>query len=731
MGLVEQSQSVASTAVVVMIVTITAAHFILGEGIRWIDFVSIVTVGIIGFVSVFFSLKYGRQLEEQRHELMELNNIIEAVSHSVEINYVLQSALVKVMELMRADCGWIFLTKQDRFTLHHQSGSATSCLRQESTVNDDALQWLKKPGLFFSTDTKVFQSTTAEFQAENFHHISTIPFERQGVFAGVMILASRQQQKMALKKMSLLQAFGNQISVALQNASLFEQVKQSERLYADLYDQSPDMYHSVDKNGVIVSCNATESHILGYSKDEIIGKHLTFLYPTANYSQVRDHLQKIFDGESLRTIEEQVLRKDGSLIDVSLNTSLVHDNDGKPTLVRMVLRDITARKLIETKLLQAQKIDSIGNLAGGIAHDFNNILTSILGSASLMRRRMSIEPQWMKYVDLIETASRRGAALTRQLLTFARKNNPYVRTVDVNMIVDETRRLFEATIPKSIVVRVVLSPEPIFIEADEGQIQQALLNLCLNSRDAMPNGGMLTITCKPVTLTEADAQQIAEAKPGNYVMLTVVDSGVGIPPNVMGKIFEPFFTTKEQSKGTGLGLAVVYGVIRGHNGYVNVDSEVGSGTVFTLYLPRVMQARRAPKATAEGKKIVGGNEHILMIEDEASVVEIGVDILRELGYQVQVVRNGMEAIQLLSEGRNIFHLVVLDMNMPKIGGRATFEFIKKHNPEIKILVCSGYSAQMLEDGKFMNSINGFIQKPYELDDFAGTVRSILDGFDIR
>ncbi|MBI3189101.1 MAG: response regulator, partial [Ignavibacteriales bacterium] len=413
--------------------------------------------------------------------------------------------------------------------------------------------------------------------------------------------------------------------------------------------------------------------------------------------------------------------------DVSLNTSLVLDGEGKPLLVRMVLRDITEKKMLEEKIFQAQKIDSIGNLAGGIAHDFNNILTSILGSASLMRRRMTIEPQWVKYVDLIETASRRGAALTRQLLTFARKNNPYVRIIDVNEVIDETRRLFEPTIPKSIVIRTVLSPEPVYIEADEGQIQQALLNLCLNARDAMPNGGMLTVTCKPVFINEEVVQQFDDAKTGHYIMLTIVDSGVGIPSNVMGKIFEPFFTTKEQGKGTGLGLAVVYGVVRGHNGYINVDSEVGAGTVFTIYLPRVMDGKQLPKSKPTSAELVGGTEHILMIEDEATVGEIGVDILRDLGYNVQIARNGMEAIQMLAETHETYHLVVLDMNMPKLGGRSTFEYLRKHHPEVKILVCSGYSAQMLDDGKFISSIHGFIQKPYEIDDFAGTIRSMLDG----
>ncbi|TAK62205.1 MAG: PAS domain S-box protein [Bacteroidetes bacterium] len=731
LGLVEQSQIVASTAVVVTIVTITAAHFLLGEEIRWLDFISIVTVGIIGFVSVFFSLKYGRQLEAQRRELLELNNITEAVSHSVELNYVLQSALVKVMELMGADCGWIYLTEQGKLVLHHQNGSATSCFFPEQDVNDEKMIWIRKSGIHRATDQKILQSTTQAFHEEQLKELVSIPLERQGIFAGTLVIASHEERKFPPKKMSLIHAFGNQISVALQNASLFEQVKQSERLYVDLYEHSPDMYHSVDKKGIIVSCNLTESQMLGMPKEEISGKHLTILFPQSQHEQVREYLTKMFDGDNLKTIEGQLQRKDGSLIDVSLNTSLVYGSDGKPVLARMVLRDITEKKLLESKILQAQKIDSIGNLAGGIAHDFNNILTSILGSASLIRRRITIEPQGMKYVDLIETASRRGAALTRQLLTFARKNNPYVRTVDVNMIVDETRRLFEATIPKSIIIRVVLSPEPVFIEADEGQIQQALLNLCLNSRDAMPNGGMLSITCKPTRLNETDSQQIANGKPGEYVLLTVVDSGVGIPQNIMNRIFEPFFTTKEQGKGTGLGLAVTYGVIRGHNGYINVDSEVGSGTVFTIYLPRVMNERQIPKKKIERKKPSGGTEHILIIEDEASVGEIGVDILRELGYHVQIVRNGMEAIQLLSEGEQLCHLILLDMNMPKLGGRATFEYIRKHHPEIKILVCSGYSAQMLDDGNFMNSIHGFIQKPYEIDDFANTVRFVLDGVETR
>ena len=381
---------------------------------------------------------------------------------------------------------------------------------------------------------------------------------------------------------------------------------------------------------------------------------------------------------------------------------------------------------MEEKILQAQKIDSIGSMSGGLAHNFNNILTSILGSASIMRRKVKDDSRWTKYVDLIETASRRGASLTRQLLTFARKGNPHVKMVDVNTIIEETIHLFTATTSKSIHIKSTLSIEPVIVEADEGQLQQTFLNLCLNARDAMPNGGVLVIQCKPVSFDESDAQQFVDGKPGDYVMISVADSGIGIPKKVIPHIFEPFFTTKEVGKGTGLGLSVVYGVIRTHNGYIHVASEVDSGTVFTIYLPRVKDARFFRPNISATAEIVGGRERILLIEDEISVGEVGFDILKDLGYEVDIAHDGREAIEKLSNAQPPFHLVMLDMNMPRMGGRATFERLKERFPSLKVLVCSGYSAVMLDDGKFVESIDGFIQKPYELGELAQKVRKILD-----
>jgi PAS domain S-box-containing protein len=727
MGLVEQSQMVASTAVVVAMATIVTAHFVVGRPIGWMDFMTIITVGSIGYMSVFFSLKYGRILEQQRRELLELNTISEAVNHSVELDLVLQNALEKVMELTQADCGWIYLTENQTLVLRHQSGTRAPFFAPDVRGADEALIWFRRPSILQVDDAGVFPYLSEECRREQIKRVASIPLVRQGTFAGALIIGGEDPRKFQSKKSALLHAFGNQISLALNNAWLYEQVRQSERLYADLYENSPDMYHSVNRDGVVVGCNKTESLLLGLPKNQIIGRALLDLYPERQRAGVQQNLRKIFElGQELKGIEEQVQRSDGSLIDVSVNTSTVYDPQGRAVMARMVLRDITEKKRMEAKILQAQKIDSIGNLAGGIAHDFNNILTAILGSASIMRRKVKEDQRWIKYVDLIETTSRRGAAVTRQLLTFARKNNPHVRPIDLNSIIDQTVRLFEATTPRTIHIKCTLSPEPVIVDGDEGQMQQALLNLCLNARDAMPNGGVLVINCRPITLDEEHAQQVADGKPGDYVMITIADSGTGIPQEIVNQIWEPFFTTKEQGKGTGLGLSVVYGVIRGHQGHINVNSEVDSGTIFTMYLPQSKNGRTERAVAPNVAELPGGHERVLLIEDEISVGEVGADILEELGYAIDVARTGREAIQKLATATRPFDLVILDMNMPRMGGRATFERIKEMFPQMRVLVCSGYSATMLDDGKFTESIDGFLQKPYELEEIAQKIRQILD-----
>jgi len=724
-GLVEQSQIVASTAVVVAMVTIVSAHFLLNEKLQWLDFVSILTVGIIGYVSVYFSLKYGRQLEEQRHELQVLNSVAEAVNHSVELEYVLQSSLQKVVEVLGSDFGWIYLTESQWLVLKHRYGTTTNFFPHQTSIDDVNTGWIQKPYHWPSgNDLSPIHSLTLD--EEGLRSWVSIPLERKGQFAGVLILGRKESEPFEGKPLSLLQTFGNQINVALQNASLFEQVRQSEQLYADLYEHTPDMYHSVNRDGIVVGCNITESVLLGYSKEEIIGKPLSKLYPAEQVGNVQENLRHLFAlAEELRGVEEQMRSKRGELIDVSVNTSLVYDSEGKPVLARMVARDITEKKRLEEQIRHAQKIDSIGNLAGGIAHDFNNILSSILGSASMMRRKLKPDDPWYSYIDMMETASRRGAALTRQLLTFARKGNVHVRPLDLNDVVRETLRLFEPSIPKTIHVEKELSPGFVVVSGDEGQLQQALLNLCINARDAMAEGGSLTIKTHAIELSSIEAARVANATVGPYATISVIDTGAGMSADVQARVFEPFFTTKERGKGTGLGLSVVYGVVRGHGGSVAVESAVGVGTKITLYFPRIPEDRLA-RGKKGAKHIPRGREHILLVDDELSVGVVGSAMLRDLGYSVETVHNGAEAIEIIKDSRNKFSLIILDMNMPRLGGKETFRRIKQHLPAVKILISSGYSDAMLEDDNFMNEVDGFLQKPYAIDEIAYKVREVLD-----
>jgi PAS domain S-box-containing protein len=732
MGLVEQSQVVASTAVVVAMATIMTVYFATGQQVGLLGFLSVVTVGALGFMSVFFTLKYGRMLEEQRKELLELNAIAEAVNHSVELEYVLQSALIRAMELLGAESGWIYLSDNQSLTLKHYHGTSVEFFSPAFLLRKEVPLWMENPVILSLADARLRDCASEALRGEGLRVVVSIPLLRQGNVAGVLLIASAEAGFAAEKKIALLQAFGNQVSAALNNASLYEQVRKSEREYADLYEHSPDMYHTVNCIGIIVSCNLKESQMLGIPKNEIIGQPALELYPPDQHDRLRANLKKIFEhGQELQGVEERLQRKDGSLIDVSVSSSIVLDAEGRPALARIVLRDITEKKKMEEKLLQVQKIDSIGNLAGGIAHDFNNILTAILGSASIMKRKAKDDPRWLKYVDLIETTSRRGAAITRQLLTFARKTNPHVQPVDVNAVIEQTLRLFEATTPKSVHVKTALSEEPLIANADEGQLQQAVLNLCLNARDAMPNGGILVINSRPVTVDPDRAKQFPDASPGEYVMISVADSGVGIPKEILSKIYEPFFTTKEQGKGTGLGLSVVYGVVRSHNGHISVNSEVNSGTIFTIYLPRILSGRLPRGASSAQKDIVGGTERILLVEDEISIGEVGSEMLTELGYAIETAANGREAIRKIAESAKPFDLIILDMNMPRMGGRETFLHVREMFPHQKILVCSGYHATMLDDGKFASMVDGFIQKPYEIGDIAERIRAILDAGKVK
>ena len=585
LGPVEQAQVVASTAVVVALATIVTVRITSGHTVEWLLFGSVLTVGIFGFIIVVFTLKYGRLLEDQKQELLALNTIAEAVNRAVDINYLLQSVLNEVKRLLDVEYAWIYRYDGSRMILSAHKGTEEldfSIIDPALDLHDPRMQWVQTPRI----QKRPPRSKIVTWEFGEVESWTSVPILMKDKFFGLIILASRSRDAFGNKQLDLINAFANQIGVAMENTALIDRLKKSEERYMDLFEHSPDMYHIVNREGIIVSCNQTEADRLGYRKDELVGQHIFKLYPKEYHHEAKRLLREIFEmNREVKGLEEHMLTSGSQLIDVSVNTSIIYDETKKPFLMRAVARDITEKKKLEEKILHAQRIDSIGNLAGGVAHDFNNILTSILGSTAIMKRKMKPQEHWYRLIDIIDTAAKRGASLTRQLLTFARKGNVQFRPMIVNDIIEETLNLFERSIDKTIDVKKDVTGDLCLINGDDGQIQQALLNILINARDAMADGGVIAVQAKRINFSEHLPTAFAEARTGEYVAISVADTGIGMPKDIQNRIFEPFFTTKDQGKGTGLGLSVVYGVINSHNGFITVQSEAGVGSQFTLYFP--------------------------------------------------------------------------------------------------------------------------------------------------
>ncbi len=724
-GLVEQLQIVASTAVVVAMITIISINMFSGREITYLDFMAIITVGVFGFASVFFSVKYGRKIEEQRRDLLALNTISEAVAESTRLDPLLQNALKTVVGLLHADFGWIYLYKNNRLQFKYSENTTIDIVKVIEEANGTQKPDWSKPVERKESVGKGSRYIPPALRSQGISVWVSTPLQTSDGFAGVLILAGGDTGRIGEKQMNLLTVIAGQINTALDNVKLFELVKESEQLYADLFENSPDMYHIINREGLIVSCNHTEVETLGYGKEELIGSHVQMIYPPEDAEKLAENIRRIFSEElNLTGVEEKIRKKNGDVIEVSVSSSLIFEN-GVPVKARAVMRDITDQKMMQEKLLQVQRIDSLGNLAGGIAHDFNNILVAILSAASIMKRKMDSSEQWYDYVDMIEAASRRGGALTRQLLTFARQSNVTIHPVDVNSVVKETLRLMERSLDKSIVIESELSTEFVVVEGDERQLQQVLMNLMLNARDAMTQGGKVSIKTDTVSFQE-DNRPSPLAGKGNYVLISVTDTGVGMAPDVMKQIFEPFFTTKEAGKGTGLGLSVVYGIVNNHKGFVTVDSVKGSGSQFYVYIPRLDLEFRRPARQKQKDVVIGGTETIMLIEDETPVGKMINEMLTDFGYRISVFQSGEKGVNELKENGDKYDLLILDLNMPEMGGKTVLQKLREFNSILPVIISTGYGDQVIDEQQLRPYTQGYIQKPYDEYEIGKMVRRVLD-----
>ena len=505
-------------------------------------------------------------------------------------------------------------------------------------------------------------------------------------------------------------------------------LRESEERFRELAELMPETVFEVDLEGKLTFVNRNAFNNFGYTQQDLKKglKSFDMIIPK-DRERAQDNVTKILTGEKSGINEYTALRKDGGTFPVMIHSAPIF-KEGKPVGLRGFMVDITDRKKaeeerrkLEVQFLQAQRFEALGTLAGGIAHDFNNLLMNIQGNTSLMLFEIEGTHPFFEPLKKIEKQVKSGAQLTRQMLGYARKGKFNVKSVDLNQIVDESADTFGRT-RKEITIYREFDNDLFPVEADQGQIEQVLLNLYVNAADAMPGGGKLILKTKNETHLNIKSNHY-DPRPGKYVQLTITDSGTGIDNQTLERIFDPFFTTKGMGRGTGLGLASVYGIIKSHDGYIDVTSEKGHGTTFTIFLPASENDVEGTADTAA--KLIKGSGTLLVVDDEELVLKVGVNMLEKLGYTVLGAKNGTEAVDIFKANKDKIQMVILDIIMPDMGGGDVYDKIKAINPEVKVLLSSGYSVdgqaiELLERG-----CDGFMQKPFTMEELSGKITQIM------
>ncbi|MFH1980355.1 MAG: PAS domain S-box protein [Pseudomonadota bacterium] len=500
-----------------------------------------------------------------------------------------------------------------------------------------------------------------------------------------------------------------------------ERLKTAEARHRAVLEASPDPIVTYDMEGRTTYVNPAFTSVFGWTEQELLGRKIDFV-PEEELPKTRKLIKMVLAGRSSSGVETRRRTKSGKIIEISLSAAVFNDPEGRLQGSVAILQDITERKRLEAQLMQILKMEAIGTLAGGIAHDFNNLLMGIQGRTSLLDMELGSSHPQKEHIEAIEEYVQGATQLTKQLLGFARGGKYETKPIDMNTILVASAEMFGRT-HKEIQIHKKLEVGPLVVVADRGQIEQVLLNIFINAWQAMPVGGHIYVETALVSFNEPDSE-MQQIEPGLYVKTSITDTGVGMDEATQQRIFDPFFTTKEKGRGTGLGLASAYGIIRNHHGKITTNSEVGHGSTFNIYLPA--SDSRAEIVDTEESVPVQGSETILLVDDEKMIQEVGCAMLEKLGYRVFVATNGQEAIEIVVNQGNSINLVILDLIMPGIDGGKAFEKIRRINPTIPIILSSGYAINGQATEIMNQGCDGFLQKPFKIFELSKKIRLILD-----
>ena len=550
------------------------------------------------------------------------------------------------------------------------------------------------------------------------------PLMLEGRAVGLIGLANKEGG-FTRRDAEMVEAFGEYAVIALRNSLNLDRINRSERRYRSLFETSREGIVFLSLDGRIEEANRAYQEMVGYSLEELRGRHDLEL--TAEPYREREGgveekvLKEGYSGE----YEKEAVRRDGTPFPVAVRRWLVKDGEGRPVRMMALLQDISERKRMEARIQQAHKMEAIGTLAGGVAHDFNNILGIIVGNAELALSDPALQERTERSLEEIRTASIRARDVVRQILTFTRYTDPELEPVRMEVLVEEAMRLMRSTIPTSVDIRVDLPEEPAIVAAESSKVHQILINLCTNAFHAMrENGGRMGVCLENVRIDPPGIIEDPDLEPGPYVRLEVSDTGHGIPEEIQERIFDPYFTTKDVDEGSGMGLSVVQGIVKSHGGGISMRSRPGEGSVFTVYLPRLLGEEPGVEADS-ARPGPGGEERILLVDDEPSLVDVGRSMLERLGYRVEARTDAAGALRAFENDPDGYDLVITDQSMPGMTGADLVRAIQKRRPGKPVVLCTGYSDLVDPERARQLGIRAFLVKPFGYDQLAETVRGAL------
>jgi PAS domain S-box-containing protein len=678
-----------------------------------------------------------RDLELKLH-----NQASQALNSSLNLDQVLVAVLEEVRQLMDIVGSSIWLTDAEtgHLVCRQATGAYGETLRGWRLAPGEGLAgWVADHDeSLISRDTYTDKRHYKEVDlsiGRDMHSVLTVPLRIKGDVIGVVQVVDIQAGRFDETDLTLLETLAGSAAIAIENARLYEKgqkeiairkkteeaLRESEDRYRTVLEANPDSVIVYDMEGRVTYLNPTFTRVFGWSLEERLGKKMDMFVPEEDWPTTNIMIEKVLAGEDVSGVETRRYTKAGDILPVSISGAIFNDRDGNPVGSVVNLRDIGEQKRLEAQIQQFQKMEAIGTLAGGIAHDYNNLLMGILGNLSLISLDLDPNHPYFTKFKNIEKYVQSGADLTKQLLGFAKGGKYEVKPVDINDLVEKSSGMFSRT-KKEIRIHRKYQKEIWSVEVDSNQIEQVLLNLYVNAGQAMPGGGKIYLQTNNITLNEDQVRHFS-ARSGHYVKISVKDTGMGMDENTLKRIFDPFFTTKDRSMGTGLGLASAYGIIKNHGGMINAHSVIGQGSTFDVYLPA--SSKKIIRKEHVNREALKGSETILLIDDEDIVIDVGGQILERLGYRAVTARSGKEAIEIYRANKNKINIIILDVIMPDMGGGETYDRLKKINPDIKVLLSSGYSINGQASEIMNRGCNGFIQKPFNVEQLSRKIRDIL------